>query len=131
MQSGSSCWLGKRVLILMLQVLDGVGINNDERSAVTDRYSGRVTVEVLEDRLLAAQAAAGGESVQLQLPTAPAALVSMLTGLKDLDLTSSRMREFDHLPPNLFRNLSVANLDYNMFTPLGLRGLRDLPRLQV
>ena len=96
-----------------------------------------MTIEVLEERLLLAQSAAdsaaGGSSVQpsLNLPTPPASLVTMLAGLKDLDLTSSRMREFDHLPPTLFRSLCVANLDYNGFTPLGLRGLRDLPRLQV
>ena len=123
------------------QVLDGVGINIDERSAVTDRYSGRVTVEVLEERLLAAQAATAAADAAAgtgpapppppPLPTPPATLVGMLTSLKDLDLTSCRMREFDHLPPSLFRSLCVANLDYNGFTPLGLRGLRDLPRLQV
>jgi hypothetical protein len=105
---------------------------------VTDRYMGRVTLEVLEERLLAVQAAqaaalpdAAPNPPPPVLPTSPVALVSLLAAVKELDLSSSRLREFDHLPPALFRSLCVANLDFNAFTPMGLRGLRDLPRLQA
>lgn len=92
-----------------LKVLDGSSIDAAEQAAARERYSGRLTVDFLEERL-------GGRSFE---------------SIRELDLSHCRIRDIETLPPPLFRALVSVNLDHNQLTGHGLVGLRNLPQLAV
>jgi Leucine-rich repeat (LRR) protein len=91
-----------------LKVLDGLSIASEEHAAAKERYSGRLTVDFLEEKLGATK----------------------LDSIGDLDLSSCRIRDIELLPPTRFRALVRINLANNVLTSHGLRGLRALPFLQ-
>lgn len=91
-----------------LKVLDGVSITADEHQEARERYSGRMTVDFLEEKL-------GAER---------------LATVAELDLSNCRIRDIERLPASRFQCLSKLNLTGNVLTAHGLRGLRQLPHLR-
>ncbi|KAA0149143.1 hypothetical protein FNF29_06231 [Cafeteria roenbergensis] len=91
-----------------LKVLDGVSITSEESADARDRYSGKLTLDFLEEKLTAER----------------------LPSITELDLSSSKIRDIEPLPAHRFRSLACMNLSSNLLTAHGLRGLRGLPSLQ-
>jgi len=90
-----------------LKVLDGVGIESTEQSVAKERFAGRLTVEVLVEKL--------GHSFWQHV--------------RELDLSRSKLRELDALHADGFSNLRELNLDGNLIA--SLHGLPRLPGLTV
>ena len=90
-----------------LRVLDGVGIEDEERSDAKERFMGKLTLEAL------------GEHLGHQL----------WEGITELDLSRMKMREFEALKHEGFRNLRALSLDFNLVTHV--ESLPSLPKLKA
>jgi len=90
-------------------VLDGSSIASAEQQAAREQYSGKLTMDFLEDRL-------AGRNFDT---------------IRELDLSSGRIKDMEVLPGDKFCNLDIVDLRNNSLTGHGVQGLRDLPKLRV
>lgn len=91
-----------------LRVLDGISIENSECIEAKETFAGRLTNEILEQRL-------GGYS---------------LKQIKDLDLSGCKLRDFDNMfDRESCPNLRELNLSHNFFA--SLKGFGYLPSLRI
>ena len=90
-----------------LKVLDGIGVDINEQQAAREKYSGKLTAEFLAEKI-------GHKYFE---------------HIRELDLSSCRIREIEHLSGDEFSNLRELNLDNNMLTSIG--GLHRLDKLTV
>eukprot|EP00949_MAST-11_sp_MAST-11-sp1_P004981 g4981.t1 len=90
-----------------LKVLDGVGVDINEQQQARAKYSGKLTSEFLAEKI-------GHKYFE---------------HIRELDLSSCRIREIEHLSGDEFSNLRELNLDNNMLT--SVRGLHRLFKLNV
>lgn len=89
-------------------MLDGISIEQTEHVDAKETFAGRLTEEILESRL-------GGRK---------------LTDIKELDLSSCRLRDFDNMfDESLYPNLRELNLSHNSLVTL--RGFGYLPKLRI
>ena len=88
-----------------LKVLDGIGVDINEQQAAREKYSGKLTAEFLAEKI-------GHKYFE---------------HIRELDLSSCRIREIEHLSGDEFSNLRELNLDNNMLTSIG--GLHRLDKL--
>ena len=90
-----------------LKVLDGIGVDINEQQSAREKYSGKLTAEFLAEKI-------GHKYFE---------------HIRELDLSSCRIREIEHLSGDEFSNLRELNLDNNMLTSIG--GLHRLDKLTV
>eukprot|EP00742_Colponemidia_sp_Colp-10_P007673 GILJ01008271.1.p1 GENE.GILJ01008271.1~~GILJ01008271.1.p1 ORF type:complete len:1377 (+),score=161.86 GILJ01008271.1:344-4132(+) len=91
-----------------LKVLDGISVDTNEQMTAKEKFSGKLTLEVVEQKLM-------GRSFK---------------DVRDLDLSACRIREVDDIfNESTFPNLRDLNLDNNMLTSMRCFGL--MPKLQV
>ena len=90
-----------------LKVLDGTGVDINEQHSAREKYSGKLTAEFLAEKI-------GHKYFE---------------HIRELDLSSCRIREIEHLSGQEFSNLRELNLDNNMLTSIG--GLHKLDKLTV
>ena len=88
-------------------MLDGNLVTNDEVTNSTEKYSGRVTLEFLADKI-------GHKKFE---------------SLIELDLKNSRIRSTDGIDSSRFQNLKDLNLDNNQL--IDLKGLSTLSSLVI
>ena len=90
-----------------LKVLDGIGVDVNEQQSAREKYSGKLTAEFLSEKI-------GHKYFE---------------HIRELDLSSCRIREIEHLSGEEFSNLRELNLDNNMLT--NIDGLHALWKLQI
>ena len=90
-----------------LKVLDGTGVDINEQHSAREKYSGKLTAEFLAEKI-------GHKYFE---------------HIRELDLSSCRIREIEHLSGDEFSNLRELNLDNNMLTSIA--GLHKLNKLTV
>jgi len=91
-----------------LKVLDGISIETAEQQQARDTFTGRLTEELLDSRLLGIPAAE----------------------IKILDLSNCKLRDFDDMFNNtIFPHLRDLNLSTNLFT--SLRPIGFMPHLRI
>ena len=90
-----------------LKVLDGIGVDLNEQQNAREKYSGKLTAEFLSEKI-------GHKYFE---------------HIRELDLSSCRIREIEHLSGEEFSNLRELNLDNNMLTDVN--GLHALWKLQI
>eukprot|EP00945_MAST-04E_sp_MAST-4E-sp1_P005291 g5291.t1 len=90
-----------------LKVLDGIGVDLNEQQNAREKYSGKLTAEFLSEKI-------GHKYFE---------------HIRELDLSSCRIREIEHLSGEEFSNLRELNLDNNMLT--NINGLHALWKLQI
>ena len=90
-----------------LKVLDGIGVDSSEQHQAREKYSGKLTSEFLAEKI-------GHKYFE---------------HIRELDLSSCRIREIENLSGAEFSNLRELNLDNNMLTSIG--GLDNLQNLTV
>ena len=88
-------------------MLDGIGIDAAEQKEAHTKYSGKLTAEFLLEKI-------GHKYFE---------------HIRELDLSSCRIREIERLSGKEFSNLTELNLNHNVV--ISLDGLHDLPSLTV
>jgi Leucine-rich repeat (LRR) protein len=110
-----------------LKVLDGAGVSSEEMAAVRVRYQGRLTLDLLEERALAAAVSGGGggDGTGSAAGAGEGALDASvcLVRAAEVDVASQRLKEVDLLPPLACPRLSSLLLDHNALTNDGCAGL--------
>jgi len=100
-----------------LKVLDGVGVAADEVQAANERFSGRLTVEIVLEAILSSHADPNFSSTTL------------LNCCGVLDLSSLKLRDVSCIPNAGLNSLHELNLDNNSLASFSL--LLTLPSLVV
>ncbi|KAG7382808.1 Leucine-rich repeat-containing protein 9 [Phytophthora pseudosyringae] len=102
-----------------VKVLDGVSVSTQDQSNAKQKYSGKLTFELILEKCR------GGGSVT---PTGSTG-ENQFGRIVDMDISSSRIREIGRIPGDVFSNVREINLENNQISEIS--GLEALPRLRV
>ncbi|ETO64604.1 hypothetical protein F444_17898 [Phytophthora nicotianae P1976] len=101
-----------------VKVLDGVSVSTQDQSNAKQKYSGKLTFELILEKC------GGGGCVT---PTGSAE--SQFGRIFDMDVSSCRLREIGRISGDIFSNLREINLENNQISDIS--GLEVLPRLRI
>ncbi|KAI9998978.1 hypothetical protein PInf_003642 [Phytophthora infestans] len=101
-----------------VKVLDGLSVSTQDQSNAKQKYSGKLTFELILEKC------GGGGSVT---PTRSGE--SQLGRILDMDVSSCRLREIGRISGDIFSNLREINLENNQISDIS--GLEALPRLRI
>ncbi|KAL4138583.1 hypothetical protein PRIC2_002088 [Phytophthora ramorum] len=102
-----------------VKVLDGVSVSTQDQSNAKQKYSGKLTYELILEKC------GGGGSDTLSGSGGE----SHLSRILDMDISSCRIREIGRIPGDVFSNVREINLENNQISDIS--GLEALPRLKI
>ncbi|KAG2775133.1 hypothetical protein PC129_g6964 [Phytophthora cactorum] len=101
-----------------VKVLDGVSVSTQDQSNAKQKYSGKLTFELILDKCGGGGGATPTGSGETQFGR-----------ILDMDVSSCRLREIGRILGNIFSNVREINLENNQISDIS--GLEALPRLRI